>query len=413
MKKLILISLTIIFSLSVVMSQDIIYTISSKFDEENIALDSIMFENIMNGSSILFKDLPTNPIYQINLLQYLVTTGISFYDIKSGFEVVQNIPGMISIRSYENTRAEVNISIFNVNGQVVYTSGRKILHPDNIVQIELESTGVFFIKLESSYLQQTFKAIGVNDFNRFNIRIADGISSKLFLKSSQMAKRTTDFSFNIGDSLRIKAFKRGYYASEIRLKIENSQPLDFQFAKNFLKINDTEYLLDGGVLLSDIGEKPEELLFLSTDLNFNFESFINDGIVVTNDVGAIISFSLIYTQDSLPNGNYAFSTRDEMHTDTVYFDYDVNGDGLINNLDFGTTLPDGKYYIEIDESYYNGNANLNDDFLTFNFQSGNAVISRHEDSFTIDFNCVGENGDVISGSFRGYIYYGNYLDYEE
>jgi len=48
-------------------AQEILYTISGNFERENLALDSILFENLSNKSRILFDDLPAQEYYFVHL----------------------------------------------------------------------------------------------------------------------------------------------------------------------------------------------------------------------------------------------------------------------------------------------------------------------------------------------------------
>ena len=405
MKKLISITLMFAFSVSIALSQDIIYTISGQLDEENISLDSILIENIKNGTKILFDDLPENPDYQINLTkkQYWGTTGINSLKEEPGFVVLRNIPGKLSVRYTKNTPTNVNVSVYNINGQKIYSSGKNTLQANNIIRLELESVGVFLVKLESPEFVQSFKSIGAGYLNSFNVKITDEGNSKEILKSASKIK-AADFSFEVGDSLRISSYKRGYYASKVQLKVDKSQSVNFQFNKNFLSINDKEYLLDGGIFFLDENGRSDGLWLLSTEFNFNFESFVNNEYFEI-DYGTIISFSLEYTTEKLENGTYILSTGEEMLYDTIYVDKDVNQDGLINNLDFYTSLQDGQYYISINNSEYQSNYNFEVRDNELYFQSGNVVITRNQDFFTIEIDCFGTNGDVIKGFYSGPMHY--------
>ncbi len=418
MKKLISITLMFAFSVSVVLSQDIIYTIRGQFDEETISIDSILIENISNGSRILFDNLPENPDYQINLTkkQYWGTTSINSLKEESGFVVLQNIPGKLSLLYSKNTPVNVNVSVYNINGQKIYSSGKNILQANNIITLELESFEVFFVKLESQDFIQSFKSIGVGHSNNFNVNITTGNNFNYNLKNA-IAAKDADFSFEAGDSLRIVTFKKGYYAPPTEIKVENSQTIDFQFNKNYLKINDNEYLLDGGLLfVDDDGEKfkSEELMLLTTGFNFNFAAFINNGTIEANGLGTIISFMLNYNTEKLESGIYNISNGEEMLYDTIYVDKDMNGDGVINNLDFYKSLQDGQYYIRSWDSYYESDVNLYDEGgdISVELQSGNVVITRDEDFYIIEIDCVSENGNVIKGYFAGNIYSANYYDEE-
>jgi hypothetical protein len=115
MKKLFLIPLVFAFSVSIVLSQNIIYNISGQFNEDIIPLDSILFENITNGTRILFDELPANPDYQINLTQKQIggNTNIKFLKEESGLVVLQNEPGKLFLKYSKNTPTNVSISVYN------------------------------------------------------------------------------------------------------------------------------------------------------------------------------------------------------------------------------------------------------------------------------------------------------------
>ena len=217
-------------------AQDIIYTISGEYNEEIISIDSILIENISNGTEILFADLPVNPYYQINLSQRSLMGPVGILDVEKShlFTEIKNLPGILSLNYNGATQMEAKLSIININGQIMYSTGKIVILPGNSIRVQLSSPEIFLVKLESPAFNKTFKAVGSNIINNYRIEITEGNYRRTELKST-LKSNVEDFSFEVGDSLRIYSFKRGYYASEIRFKVENSQPLVFQFNKNFLK----------------------------------------------------------------------------------------------------------------------------------------------------------------------------------
>lgn len=407
MKKLILIPLMFAFSLSVLVSQDIVYSVRAQFNEGTLFLDSILFENITNGSQILFDNLPENPDYLINLSkkQYVGNTGINAIKEQADFIVSQNIPGKLSLYYSKSTPSNVTLSVYNSKGQKIYTSGKNPVHANNTITLELNSLGVFFVKLESPSVVQSFKSIGVSNLNNFTVNISEVNTFQSHFKSAMPAE-DPDFSFEIGDSLRITALKTGYYAPSTEIKIDNSQTIDFQFNKNYIRINDHEYLIDGGISLSSDDENGCTLVFLSSEFNFNFENFVKDGSIETDAKGAMVRFEVLYPQGILESGTYNLSTGEGLDTDTLYVDYDLNNDELINELDFYTKFPDSTRLIFSEVSYYSTSFDFFDeDTETKDLQTGTVVVEKNTNSYTIKFDCIGENGDAITGSFSGQLHY--------
>ncbi len=407
MKKLISISLMFIFSVSIVRSQDIIYTISGQFDEENISLDSILIENITNGTEFLFDDLPENPDYQINLTekQYWGTTGINSLKEDPGFVVLRNIPGKLSVRYTKNTPINVNVSVYNINGQKLYSSGKNTLQANNIIRLELESVGVFLVKLESPDFVQSFKSIGAGNLNSFNVKISDEGNSKEILKSASTIK-DADFSFEVGDSLIISAFKNGYYAPPIGLKVADSQSIEFEFINNFLKINNEIYTISDGLYsysgnFEGKGVFNHSLYLLAPEHNINWETY------EINGTGPCITFEIFNTQKDLEDGEYTFSLPEIMNTEKLCDGTDTNADGVITDADCVYTMPDGKSYISSRLSGYGGNVDLNAKYNPFIlFSSGVVTITGSENNyFKIKFDCIGENGDKIIGLLEGQFHY--------
>ena len=94
-------------------SQDLIYTVNGKFEGENIAIDSILFENLSNGTDLLFRDLPDQPDYnyKINLTRQELErpTRIDQYRIEDNFRILKNIPGQLSFSCTSNAQSRAHV----------------------------------------------------------------------------------------------------------------------------------------------------------------------------------------------------------------------------------------------------------------------------------------------------------------
>lgn len=405
MKKLSLLSI-LLFPI-LIFAQDIIYTVSGEINEEKVTLNAIHFENISNGTGILFDSLPDVDDYQINLTQkkYWGTTNIEVFEKPSKFAVLQNIPGKLVVQYNGSQPADLRISVYNINGQKVFSSGKQILQEKNSINIQLGLPHLFLVKFETVSGSQTFKAIGSENRNGYNAEISD--ESNLNVLKSTLAEFDNEFSFSVGDSIRISAYKSGYYAEPIDLKVTNSESMNFLFEesqqKNYLKINENDYVLSGG-LLTYFGnfEGNSSLYLLAPGHDINFET------LETTGTDAVVLFEIINAQEDIASGVYYLGTPEEMNTDTVC-DVDVNNDGIINEQDCVYKLPEGKFYISSRSSVYDDDVNLHN-FAGLKFQSGKVIITKDEDFFTVEFDCIGKNDDVITGFYSGQIHYYNVAD---
>lgn len=409
MKKL---SLLTIFLLPVIINaQDLIYTINGEFNEEKVTLNSIHFENISNGTSILFDSIPEVDDYQINLTQksYWGTTNILAFEKLSKFVVSQNTPGNLVVFYNWDQPTDIRISVYNINGQKVYSQGKRILQGNNSINIQLGTSQLFLVRLETLSGSQTFKVVGSENRSGYNVIISDETNVNV-LKSTP-AEFDNEFSFSVGDSIRISAYKSGYYAAPVDLKVTGSQTVNFLFEesqnKNFLKINGDEYVLSDGLIaysgnFEGKGVYNHTMYLMSPDHNFDFETMQSDG------AGAAVDFEIFNTGEDIESGIYEFSLPEIMNTDTICGIYDINDDGIVNNLDCDFTLPDGKFYISSRLSLYDNDANL-EELWGMEFQSGKVIITKDGDFFTVEFDCIGKNGDVITGFYSGQIHNYNIL----
>lgn len=280
MKKLTLLFLLLPVFLN---AQDIIYTVSGDYNGGKTPFDSIMVDNITNGTSISFSNLPEHDYYQINLTKNAYWGTVSVFDIEepSSFTLLENSPGNLSIRYGGLNETTIKVSIINVNGQTLYLRNDLVLLPSQFLRVKLGSEGLYFVKIESLLETKTFKAIGSAQETVYAVEVGNGINTKSV--SSTTLKSTTltgegDFTFEEGDSIRIWGFRKEIYALPKHLKILKSDNINFKFEtvyystnvemaypdsvgvdSIFLVDNDTifckkingEYILQGDIILTE------------------------------------------------------------------------------------------------------------------------------------------------------------------
>lgn len=201
--------------------------------------------------------------------------------------------------------------------------------------------------------------------------------------------------------------QRGYNGKKFGYSIRCLK--DFNIS-NFIEINGIRYDLANGFLayygnFEGHGVYNHQITLYGPEIEINWDDYTVKGI------GPAIDFEIFNTKSYVENGSYSFSLPEIAETVKVYENFDVNNDGVINDLDYYTTLPDGKYYISSRLSYYGKEIDFNDYYSEPPaFESGNATIVISGDKYSITFDCKGKNGDVIRGYFEGNL---KYLDWSE
>jgi uncharacterized protein (TIGR02145 family) len=235
-----ILTIAFIFAISTIFAQDLIYTLSGELNQQKTSLDSILVENLTNNSRILFDSLPQYNVYNINLSKNSLAETVGIYNSKNttGFRVVKNIPGMFALTWLKNTPTELQLSVFNVNGQKLYEAQKKTLRPGNSISVQLGNLGVFFVRLKTPLETKSFKVIGFGNMNGFDIKFTDkgtmahsqGVNKEDVKQlKSLVITGNEDFSFTKGDSICISVFKEDYYAIPEALRISDSKTIDFLF----------------------------------------------------------------------------------------------------------------------------------------------------------------------------------------
>lgn len=213
-------------------SQDIIYTISGTYNQKKVPLDSIIVENVTNGKMISFGNLPAGDNYLINLSQNSFGGTVDVMDITKPqlFTITKNVPGAISFLYRGMTQTAARISVININAQVMHTFTND-LFPGNSMNVKIGKQGMYFIKIETDSYTQTLKAIGLNGSGDYKVDITEDTKksvSDTYLKIAEIIGEG-DFSFEMGDSLRLWAFKKDVFAWPEKLRINESDDVNFIF----------------------------------------------------------------------------------------------------------------------------------------------------------------------------------------
>ena len=229
MKKFLHIIVLLIFGLKLSTAQDIIYTISGEVDSKKVALDSILVENLTNKTWISFNNLPQHDIYQINLTKkaFWGTVGNNLIGYDNQFSVIQNQPGIIEVAFINDKPETVDITLYNINGQKLFSDFGRIIYPGNSIRVQPGQSGVFILRVESQRSAQNFKLIGSSYRYGDVFEIVASNWHKPVTKNA-LIYNDFNFSFSPGDNIRVSVFKTNHFAEPFANNISGNRDLIFQ-----------------------------------------------------------------------------------------------------------------------------------------------------------------------------------------
>jgi hypothetical protein len=157
-------------------------------------------------------------------------------------------------------------------------------------------------------------------------------------------------------------------------------------SNNYLKIDNSTYDLSSGILDYFASEiEDENCVSYCATLGLYTDGFITDDAIATDDVygkGHLIIFSMTTSSsEKLVDGTYTFSEL--IPSPTMTFDegfylinYELSENQDIDEAESGGVVKDGKI-----------------------------LVSKTDDEYTIEIDCVGENGETITGYYEGKLRY--------
>ncbi len=348
----------LLFVVSVLSAQDVIYTISGDYNGGKTPLDSIVIDNITNGSSISFTDLPEHDYYQINITKNSYWGTVSAFDIKESsiFKELINTPGFLSVSYGGHSPGIAKVSVLNVNGQVLYRQDNLNLIPNHALQVNVGAAGMYFVKVELPQQTKTFKIVGNSIQSGYDVKINDGPNIKSSISATVKGATIIgkgNFKFEENDSIRIWAFRKDIFALPEQSRIKHSDDINFAFKNIYYSdINEMAYPDSVGEIVP---------FLIETDTMYCRK--INDEYIFQGDI--ILSEEL-FTSDSL------------------------KGAWLVNFLYFnpliyvGEIWPDAKVYYIVDKSLEN-DERLRNAILYWNYNSPVEFVERKAEPRYVTF----------------------------
>ena len=106
----------------------------------------------------------------------------------------------------------------------MYASTMTGIKSGSMINVSLAKKGIYIVKIASSSGIYAFKAVGSNEINKFTTGLYNGSTAIQSGFKSALLSAASDFSFNIGDSLRVSIYKSGLYARPKIMVISSSYP---------------------------------------------------------------------------------------------------------------------------------------------------------------------------------------------
>jgi len=291
------------FLIANIKAQDVIYTVKSTVDNHATPVDSILVENISNGTKILFDNLPDLKKYTINLNQKALwgQTIERPNEQNPGFKVTTNYPGYLCLTYNHDLPTVATISIYNMEGRQVYENKNQVFYQGNFVRIYLGPSRFYAVKIESSFGMQGFKALGAMSNANSSTSVEIVHQERAF--NSDVSNPVTidsNFSYKKGDSIRVSVYKRKYFTFPKALRIMGFDSLDFKFkishedstgiSNAYLNLNDSSSsykivsydTLNGNTKITFTGKGPDFHPGEIITINLDTTGYLRKVVSVTN-----------------------------------------------------------------------------------------------------------------------------------
>jgi len=202
-------------------SQDVIIFVQAKHEITPVELDTIIIENMNNGSVANLYDLPAGHTnYEINLSQgaevnYISQNFVSDADLK----VLTNEIGFCSFTVFSDKSNRLKAELFDIKGQLLFETNSTTNEGLNTYDFFNGYSGLGILKITTLTEVYSIKIVGDGDFGT---RLINRESQENNVLSSSKSVKS-EFTYNIGDTIKITAKKINYHSNAIVIKPENDE----------------------------------------------------------------------------------------------------------------------------------------------------------------------------------------------
>jgi len=206
----------IIVQLSIIASaQDVIVHITAQFQNAAISSDSLLVENLSNGSSVKLRELPGEvTTYDINLTKGKILNGITDPARPAfGFFLYGNRPGQLQVKARLKASIQIGLTFIDLTGRPVFAYSTECPSGVSVITLLPGSTKSGILLVEGGGFKQSFKVTGSRDDipeTSFSLKSVDNPDNDW----GQSIKQTTypgEFIFIPGDSVRFTLYRSEFY----------------------------------------------------------------------------------------------------------------------------------------------------------------------------------------------------------
>lgn len=227
-----------LFVFITIRSEDFIYSITAMDDSEIVYPDSILCNNLTSGSFIIFKELPKNNQYALNLSSQKLEIGanVEVQQSYSEFEIKENIPGRLCVSYMGTSNKTMTLHVYDLAGKVIATKTISILSQGGGFSLLVPKNQVYIIHMKTFMEYYTIKVMGNINISEFAI-IPEyrGTQSKSVNVAVEQG-----FDIQTGDSLSFLAYYMGEASDPVFIKAGEVKTLDFYFYSTTGEVEDRD-----------------------------------------------------------------------------------------------------------------------------------------------------------------------------
>jgi uncharacterized protein (TIGR02145 family) len=202
-------------------AQDVIITVTGVSGDTPVELDTVMIDNLSNGTNLVLDDFPAGVTdYEINLSQGIYNSVYDIHQRKEYIELISNNLYKTQILVGLQNRQTIFVQIFDLSGRVLANSNIKGGHGNNLIEITTNQFSL--IKISTNLMATTFKTVGCFSGKPVSIKNKEAHYKE---KGGMIPVKTVldDFIFNLGDSLKITAINNNLHSNFL---VKTPQNLD-------------------------------------------------------------------------------------------------------------------------------------------------------------------------------------------
>ena len=196
-------------------TQEVIVTLTARYNQNNVSLDTIILENITQPNIAVLAPLPVGiDSYQVDLLHGKIIYGLN--EKNDGFGIFPDInqPGNLQIRFVLLENETFRFLFYSINGKLLHDENLMCNSGTTLVKINPGKEPACILRIESKKHKTSFKCTGNPDGKEdISIRQETQNSGVQLNKKSSGLLVPFEFVFTPGDKVKFTAIKNGLYSN--------------------------------------------------------------------------------------------------------------------------------------------------------------------------------------------------------